>query len=327
LKLKLQKSLDRAASSTANKNHKIKNLIILLIRQKFQSPLIDLAIDKIGYLNFEFNVKKLNNLKIELYKIECNEIKYPMGVCWSGKDSSRDSKVYQYAAIDYSTCYLITYDTKFTVKNYFKISCHCNKLADTIRTMRLETNCKKIFYVLDKSSHYIYMLREKNQQEMEIFKEIAEFCKDICFFDETLYAICELKNDSNKCELKKFSPTGVFKRSLILENATFKEVINLKINKKFIAILESFNEIKLYDLSGQFRFKLNNTNTNCICFADNHLLTLDSNGDLKCCDVESLEFNLQTYRSLPKNESYFMGYFNGKIFISYPWKREFCVLK
>ena len=317
--------LARITSSTANKNKKIKTLIILLIKQKFQRPPIDLTINKIGHLNFEFNVNKLENFKIEIHKIECNEIKYPMGVCWSGKDSC--SNVYQYAAIDYSTCNLITYDTKFTLKNYFKISSNCNKLADKIRAMRLETNYKKIFYVLDKSSHYIYMLREKNQQEMEIFKEIGEFCRDICFFDETLYAICDLKSDSNKCQLKKFSPTGVFKRSLILVNATFREVINLKINKQFIAILESFNEIKLYDSSGLFRFKLNNTNTNCICFADNHLLTLDSNGDLKCYDVESLEFNLLTYRPLPKNESYFMGYFNGKIFISYPWKREFFVLK
>ena len=329
LGLQLIHSLDKQYSSDKIKKLKPNYLALLLNKNKIHRPLIDITINEIGHLNFEFNSNQLENLKMEFHKIDIKQIKYPMGVCWSGLDT-RVSTPYQYAAIDYSNCnQVVKFDKNFNLKNSLKIFSQTVNL-DQMRPIRLETNFRNYFYFLDKSTRYVYMVRvrDKNQGELEIFNEIKEICVDICFYDEILYVLSSLTSDSSMCGVKKFSSTGILKTSLTLTNVIFKEVVNLKINKKYICILESYKEIKLYDsLTGLFKFKLDNMGTNCICFADNFLLTLDNNGDLKCFELDSLSINFQSSRSLPKNEPYFMGYFNRKIFISYPWKREFCILK
>jgi len=306
---------------------KNKYLALLLLKDKIRRPSpIDLTINEIGLLNFGFGPNKLDRFQMEVHKIRVKEINYPMGVCWSGVDCSRFSTTYQYAAIDYSNCNLIKFDKKLKIKKCLKIS---NGLIDRMRPIRLETDSGKLFYILDKSTHHVFILKENNEQNLEIFNEIKETCKDICFFNEILYVLCSRTNDSDQsvCELRHFSSIGLFKMSIHLSNVTFRNVNTLKISKNFIGVLEGNIEMKLYDLNGMFKFRLNQPSISCFCFADNHLLTLDNDGLLKCYALDTLNLEAQSTRSLPKNESFFMGFFGKEIFISYPWKKEFCILK
>jgi hypothetical protein len=314
----------------STENSQNKYLALLLLKDKIRKPLIDLTTNEIGLLNFGFGPNKLDRFQMEIHKICIKEINYPMGVCWSGVDCSRFSTSYQYAAIDYSNCNLIQFDKKLEIKKCLKISYQNIDLIDRMRPIRLETDSGKLFYILDKSTHHIFILKENNRQNLDIYNEIKETCKDICFFNGILYVLCSQANDLNQsvCEVRQFSSIGLFKMSIHLFNVTYKNVTSLKISKNFIGVLEGNTEMKLYDLSGMFKFKLNQgASISCFCFADNHVLTLDNDGLLKCYDLDTLNLECQSTRSLPKNESFFMGYFGKEIFISYPWKKEFCILK
>ena len=314
--ISLTNSIERSSTSTKS----AKSLAHLLILTQVSMPVVNLT-KEIGCLNFGFNSEKLKSFQINVFQIE-KFVKYPMGLCWSGVAMSNS---YHYAVVDYSNCDLIMFDKTFGFKQRFKA------IFEVMKPVRLETNYKDIFYLLDNSKQTISILKKTRQQNVVAFLVIRENCIDICFFRDHLYALC-LEYDSSKeiAKINKYVHTGVLKTSSMLSGVLYKNVNSMKINENFIAILENFKTIKIFDFIGEFKFCFNlDASVSCICFADGrHLLTLNECGYLKCYELEAacLVLRNEISHGLPKNEPYVMNYWGEKIVICYPWKKQICIL-
>ena len=323
--LKMERAVDQAAHSAASKSQFLFDLILFMSKKKRTAVSIHLA-REVGRLSFEFDPVQLVNYSVETFSVE-KLASYPMGVCyWKGGVNS-------YATIDYSNSDVIVCDRLFKLKQRFKN-------AFTLKPVRLESNLKNLFYILDKATCFVSILEVvivNGQQELAILHEIRESCKDICFFEEQLYALC-VDSSTNVAKLNIFSSLGVLKSSLSLAEVTFKQVTSLRISVQFAVLVEAFSVIKLFEMpSGKLKvtLTLGVPNVACICFADSYLLALSPTGDLKFYALSQREdfvisesmVTSEISGSLPKSEAYSIGYFDKKLVISYPWKKQFCILK
>ena len=300
---------------------------------------LDLDLDLVGKLEYNFTSNKLKKLKVDTISIN-NIVNYAMGVCTLERKAI--------ALVDYNNSDIILLDKSFAFKKRYKYN--SNGLNPIISPVRLEGNSRNLFYILDRSTQYVHIAEINDHNSYSLIKILnqdynsSEYlkCKDICFYDYYLYT---LNIYNSNVLVKKFSQQVKLKNNLNL-NTNFDNACLLKLHDNLISVVDNHIKVKIFDFNGNPKYVVNSNEEkfDSMCFADNNLLILNNLGVLKCyelpCALDNnkhdttnqsedfliLNVNSELKNSYLKNDSNFMTYFDSRIFVSNAWKRQFCIL-
>ena len=280
----------------------------------------------IGELNYKFDVEKFLKMKFDRIELSTlNKIKYPMGMCVLG-----DGK--QLAIADYHNNSINIFDSKLQLVDSI--------LVEAKLPHRIEVDeSSSIFFVHDKMSGYVYIHDIKSGtskpiviSELDSHVQPKAACfRDICYYDKCLFAL----ESGEKCQIHRFDKSGQRLRSIFIKQEPSRPC-SIRVTNHLLAVNDSYESVKFYDYNGKFKFKigpvLENEKFDCFTFADDHALVYFNSGLIKCYNM------LMRYESSSgvesgqlvgehlRNDASFMCYFNKKILIAYPWKKQLGVL-
>ena len=293
----------------------------------------------IGQLSYKFEFAKLQTFKLEKIDLEkLNKIKYPMGMCVldNGK---------QLAIADYHNNNINIFDNKMQIID--------SLLVNAQLPHRIEVDeSSSVFYVQDKMTNFVYLHNIKtgvskpiviNQSNINDSNEAEEkpvFLKDICYYDKCLFAL----NYEDKNLIHRFDRDGNHLKSISIKQhdpeQEPKRSCSIRVSDRFIAVNDSYLCIKLYDHNGTFKFMIGSISDlkfDCFTFADDHALLYFNSGIVKCYNLLKMD-----RKSSPTENAYdaegeisseqlkcdasFMCYFNNRILIAYPWKKQLGIL-
>ena len=143
---------------------------------------------------------------------------------------------------------------------------------------------------------------------------------DICFYGDCLFIL-----DSLTSNIKQFLHDGTCVRDINLVdnlNKSLTSPVRLTIHGNYIAVLDNWKTIHVYDMDGKYKDsiqQINEIEMNTIYFYDKNLFCIDKKSKFKCYNMIEDKIKLLFERVLPftNNNSDYMIHFDNKLIIAY----------